>query len=68
MIAMPSESDVIMAEIMEFTTTVVGVAELKDVQTHIKAKAIFMAEQILHKIIMNKIVEKCVESTTPSAN
>ena len=63
-----TESDNVLADIMDFTATVVGIATMNDVENPVKAKAIFMAEQILHQLIMNKIVEKCVEKGVPSNN
>jgi hypothetical protein len=63
-----TEHDKMMAEIMEFTQVVVGVAEMRDVPAPVRAKAIFMAEQLFHKVIMNKMVEKCVEKSTPCNN
>lgn len=63
-----TEHDKMMAEIMEFTQTVVGVAEMRDVPATVRAEAIFMAEKIFHKMIMNKMVEKCVEKSTPCNN
>ena len=63
-----TEHGQMMVEIMEFTMTVVGVAEMKDIDVTVKAKAIYMAEQIFHKMIMNKILAKCVEKVTPCNN
>lgn len=63
-----TERDNVLADIMDFTATVVGIATMNGVENPVKAKAIFMAEQMLHQVIMDKIVEKCVESTTPSEN
>ena len=66
--AVPTEHDKMMLEIMEFTQTVVGVAEMRDIPATVRAEAIFMAEKIFHKMIMNKMVEKCVEKSTPCNN
>ena len=66
--AVPTEHDKMMLEIMEFTQTVVGVAEMRDVPATVRAEAIFMAEKIFHKMIMNKMLEKCVEKSTPCNN
>lgn len=63
-----TEHDQMMAEIMEFTMTVVAVAEIRDIDAVVKAKAIYMAEQIFHKMIMNKMLAKCVEKVTPCNN
>lgn len=68
MIYANTERDNVLADIMDFTATVVGIATMNGVENPVKAKAIFMAEQMLHQVIMDKIVEKCVESTTPSEN
>lgn len=66
--AIATEHEKMMAEIMAFTSTVVGVAEMKTVSTQVRAEAIFMAEQIFHKVIMDKMLEKCVEKSTPCNN
>lgn len=66
--AIATEHDKMMAEIMDFTQTVVGVTEMKNVPVQVKAEAIFMAEQIFHKLIMSKMIEKCVEKSTPCNN
>lgn len=63
-----TEHDKMMLEIMEFTQTVVGVAEMRDVPATVRAEAIFMAEKIFHKLIMSKMIEKCVEKSTPCNN
>lgn len=68
MMMIPTESDNMMAEIMEFTSTVVGLAEMKDVAVPIRAKAIMLAEQVLHKVIMDKLVDKCIEKSIPCNN
>lgn len=66
--AVVTEHEKMMAEIMAFTSTVVGVTEMKTVSTQVRAEAIVMAEQIFHKMIMNKMMEKCVEKSTPCNN
>lgn len=63
-----TEHDKMMAEIMTFTSTVVGVAEMRNVPAQVRVEAIMMAEQIFHKVIMSKMVEKCVEKSTPCNN
>jgi len=68
MIASATEHDKMMAEIIQFTSTVVGVAEMRDVPAKIRAEAIFMAEKIFHKVVMSKMLEKCVEKSTPCNN
>lgn len=66
--AVATEHDKMMLEIMEFTKVVVGVAEMRDVSVNIRAEAIFMAEKLFHKMIMDKMLEKCVEKSTPCNN
>ena len=63
-----TEHDKMMLEIMEFTQVVVGVAEMRGIPAKIRAEAILMAEQLFHKAIMEKMVEKCVEKSTPCNN
>lgn len=63
-----TEHEMMLAEVMTFTNTVVGVAEMNSVPARIRAEAIGMAEQIFHKVIMNKMLNKCVEKATPSNN
>ena len=66
--AVMTEHDKMMLEIMEFTQVVVGVAEMRDIPATVRAEAILMAEKLFHKVIMNKMVEKCVEKSTPCNN
>lgn len=66
--AIMTEHDKMMLEIMEFTQVVVGVAEMRDVSATVRAEAILMAEKLFHKMIMKKMVEKCVEKSTPCNN
>ena len=66
--AVMTEHDKMMLEIMEFTQVVVGVAEMRDVPAKIRAETILMAEKLFHKVIMNKMVEKCVTASTPCNN
>jgi hypothetical protein len=68
MIASATEHDKMMAEIIQFTSTVLGVAEMLDVPAKIRAEAIVMAERIFHGLIMKKMLEKCVEKSTPCNN
>jgi len=63
-----TEHDKMMAEIIAFTQTVVGVAEMRTVPASVRAEAIVMAERIFHKTIMNKMLEKCVEKSIPCNN
>jgi len=63
-----TEHDKMMAEIIAFTQTVVGVAEMRTVSATVRAEAIVMAERIFHGLIMKKMLEKCVEKSTPCNN
>lgn len=66
--AVVTEHEQMMLDIMDFTSMVVGIAEMKDISADIRANAIFVVEQAFHRVIMEKIVEKCVEKATPSTN
>jgi len=66
--AVMTEHDKMMLDIMEFTQLVVGVAEMRDVPAKIRAETILMAEQMFHKMIMNKMVKKCATASTPCNN
>lgn len=68
MITIKTQHDLMFDSIMEFTGTVVAIAEMSGVHVRDKADAIFMAEKIFHKIVMDKIVEKCVKTSTPCQN
>lgn len=63
-----TEHDKMMAEIIAFTQTIVGVAEMRTVPATVRAEAIVMAERIFHGLIMKKMLEKCVEKSTPCNN
>ena len=63
-----TEHEQMMAEIMEFTSLVVRVAEMRDVPVNIRAESILMVEKLFHKVIMDKMVEKCVEKSIPCNN
>jgi hypothetical protein len=63
-----TEHDKMMAEIIAFTQTVVGVAEMRTVPATVRAEAIVMAERIFHGLIMKKMLEKCVEKSIPCNN
>lgn len=60
--AVMTEHDKMMLEIMEFTQVVVGVAEMRDVSATVRAEAILIVEKAFHKIIMEKMIEKCATS------
>ena len=66
--AVMTEHDKMMLDIMEFTQLVVGVAEMRDIPATVRADTILIVEKAFHKMIMEKIVEKCVEKATPSTN
>jgi hypothetical protein len=68
MIAVPTKSDMVLAEIMEFTGTVVSIAQMQGVGNMDKANAIFLAEKVLQKVMMNYIVETAEKVLSPSAN
>jgi len=68
MIAVKTQHDLMLDAIMEFTGAVVAISEMPGIHARDKANAIFLAEKILHKIIMDKIVEKCEKTSTPCQN
>jgi hypothetical protein len=68
MIAVPTKSDLVLAEIMEFTGTVVTIAQMQGVANMDKANAIFLAEKVLQKVVMNYIGETAEKVLSPSAN
>ena len=68
MIALQTEHEKIMAEIMSFTGMVVKISDMLDVPVQLRAQAIFEAEKILHRVIMNKMVEKCAKQAEPCRN
>lgn len=68
MVIAQTEHDKMMVEIMEFTKTIVCLSGLQSVNVHDKAQAIFLAEKLFHKIVMDKIVTKCENISTPCQN
>ena len=66
--AVMTEHDKMMADIMGFTQLVVGVAEMRDIPAAVRADTILIVEKAFHKMIMEKIVEKCVEKSIPCNN
>ena len=66
--AVVTEHEQMMFEIMEFTRVIVGVAEMRHIPVKLRAETILLAEQLFHKVIMNKMVEKCVEKSIPCNN
>jgi hypothetical protein len=68
MIAIPTEHDMMLEDIAEFTNTIIRVAERKDVPVRLQAEIIHNVELIFHQFIMDKIVSKCVDKGVPSNN
>jgi len=68
MIAVPTKSDLVLAEIMEFTGTVVTIAQMEKMSNTDKANAIFWAEKVLQKVMMNYIGETAEKVLSPSTN
>jgi hypothetical protein len=68
MIAVPNKSDMVLAEIMEFTGTVVSIAQMQGVSNMDKANAIFVAEKILHKVMLNYMSEVADNAMSCSSN
>ena len=68
MIIAATEHDKMMAEIMCFTETIVGVAEMRDIPATIRADTILLAEQLFHKVIMDRMIVQCVQKSTPCDN
>jgi hypothetical protein len=68
MIAVKTQHDLMLDAIMEFTGAVVVIAQMPGIHVKEKAEAIFLAEKVLHKIIMDKIVERCEKTSTPCQN
>jgi hypothetical protein len=66
--AVMTEHEQMMIDIMNFTATVVRLTEMREYPAEMRADAIMIAEQLFHKMVMGKIVEKCVEKSTPSTN
>lgn len=68
MMAVRTEHEKMMLEVMEFTSAVVSITQLRDCDVYSKANAILLIEQMFHKMIMDKIVEKCEKTSTPCLN
>jgi hypothetical protein len=64
----PTESDLMAADIAAFTDMIVDVAITENVPNVVKAEAIHNMEVIFHKFIMGKILEKCQSKAVPSYN
>lgn len=63
-----TEHDKVMAEIMAFTETIVGVAEMRDIPPVVRADTILLAEELFHKVIMDRMIVQCVQKSTPCDN
>jgi hypothetical protein len=63
-----TEYDLIAKDISDFTNTIVGISEMRSVPVSVRADAIFAVEEIFHRFIVAKIVEKRENSVTPSNN
>jgi len=66
--AVVTEHDKMMADIMGFTQLVVGVAEMRDLPATVRADTILLVEKAFHKMIMEKMIEKCATASTPCNN
>jgi hypothetical protein len=66
--AVATESDMMAADIADFTTMIVGITVMKDVPNHVKTESILKVEKIFHSFIMKKIVSKCESKAIPSSN
>jgi len=66
--AVSTEYDLIAQDISDFTETIVGITEMRDVPVSVRADSIFAVEALFHRFIMSKIIEKCENSTVPSNN
>lgn len=67
MIATETEYDKMLADVAEFTNTIIRIVDL-NAPNKIKAEIIHQAELIFHQFIMNEIVSKCANTTVPSDN
>ena len=63
-----TKHDMILNEIMAFTGTVVSIAEMKNVSVQDRANAIFLAEGLLHKVMIGYIREAADTALTCSSN
>lgn len=66
--AVVTEYDKMMMDIMDFTSMVVAIAEMRDIPANIRVDGILVIEQAFHKMIMEKIAEKCVQKSIPCNN
>lgn len=63
-----TEYELVMDDIMAFTSTIVGIAELRNIPVADRANAIYLAEGIFHKVLMDKMIKKCESKAIPSTN
>ena len=68
MIAVQTEHEKVMADIMLFTQLVVSIAENHQWPLDIRVRTIYEAEKMLHGAIMAKMVNKCIKQSVPSRN
>lgn len=68
MIAVQTEHEKVMTDIMSFTGIVVKITDMLDVPVSLRAQAIFEAEKVLHKVIMDRMVAKCAKQAEPCRN
>lgn len=68
MIAVQTEHEKVMADIMNFTQLVLAIAERPQWSLDIRVKAIYEAERLLHGAIMAKMVNKCIRQSEPCRN
>jgi len=68
MIAVQTEHEKVMADIMNFTQLVLTIAERPQWSLDIRVKAIYEAERLLHGAIMAKMVNKCIKQSEPCRN
>lgn len=68
MIAVQTEHEKVMADIMNFTGIVVKITDMLDVPVSFRAQAIFEAEKMLRKVIMDRMVSKCAKQSQPCRN
>lgn len=68
MTAVQTEHDRVMADIMSFTSVVVKITDMLDLPVSVRAKAIFEAEKVFYKVMIDRMVEKCVKQLEPCRN
>lgn len=68
MIAVQTEHEKVMADIMNFTTLVLAIADRPQWPLDIRVRAIYEAERMFHGAIMAKMVNKCAKHSEPCRN